>query len=203
MEGTEEAKKLYESGVEAYRAGEYEEALQALHEARQIYHAAGDQKGEADVLNDLGVVYVQMEQWDQAEQYLGEALNIRTAVEDRSGQGITLGNQGMMYDRRGDGDRAVQAYEQAIEIFREIGEQGNEKAVARQLSKMKVRKRRFLDALADYQEELAGEDELSGAQKLARRMFSVLGHLGGGGPAVLEEPEESDAVDVTPDAKEN
>jgi tetratricopeptide (TPR) repeat protein len=189
MEDTEEAKEIYKKGIEAYRAGEYEEALQALHEARQIYHAAQDQKAEADVLNDLGVVYVQMEQWDQADQYLGEALNIRMALLDRSGQGITLGNLGMMYDHRGDGDQAIQAYEQAIEIFRELGERGNEKAVASQLNKIKIRKRRFLDALGTYQEGLAGEEEPSGAQKLARRMFSLLGHLSGGMVGTSETDE--------------
>ncbi|MGD8518784.1 MAG: tetratricopeptide repeat protein [Anaerolineae bacterium] len=204
MTTMEEAKRLYEDGIDAYRAGEYEEALEKLGQARALFAGEGDRKSVSEVLNDSGVVYVQMEAWEQAKNALEEALSIRTELEDRSGQGITLGNLGMMYARQGDEEEAAEAYEQAIEIFRELGERGNEKAVSRQLGKLKIRKGRFLDALGDYQEDLAGEEEPSGTQQVARKLFQFLGRLTGG-PApedMMLEEDAGDIIDGTSDSAE-
>ena len=156
MANLEEAKRLYDKGLDGYRAGEYEEALEALTRARNLYAEAGDRSQESAVLNDMGVVCVQMEDDENAQRFLEEALTIRMALQDRSGQGMTLGNLGMMYARQDNTEKAAEAYQQAIAIFQELGDQGNEKAVARQLSK------------------------LSGAPTLAHRLFRLLGRLTGG-----------------------
>lgn len=204
MTKVEEAKHLYEDGIDAYRAGEYEEALETLGQARDLFAGEGDQKAVGEVLNDIGVIYVQLEEWEEAKNVLDEALSSRIELEDRSGQGITLGNLGMMYARQGDEEKAAEAYEQAIEIFRELGEKGNEKAVARQLNKLKIRKGKFLDALGDYQEDLAAEEEPSGTQQVARKLFQFLGRLTGGQAPedMMLEDEEGDVIDVEPGGSE-
>jgi tetratricopeptide (TPR) repeat protein len=160
----EEAKRLYNKGLDGYRAGEYEEALEALSRARDLYAEAGDRGEESAVLNDMGVVCVQMEDGENAQRFLEEALTIRMAIQDRSGQGMTLGNLGMMYARQDETEKATEAYQQALAIFQELDDSGNEKAVARQLSK------------------------LSGAPTLAHRLFRLLGRLSGGQGE--ESPEE-------------
>jgi len=162
----EEAKRLYNKGLDGYRAGEYEEALDALARARDLYAEAGDRSNESAVLNDMGVVCVQMEDEENAHRFLEEALTIRMALQDRAGQGITLGNLGMMYARQDETEKATEAYQQAIAIFQELDDKGNEKAVARQLSK------------------------LSGTPTLAHRLFRLLGRLTGG------EAEESPAEET-------
>ncbi len=87
MANLEEAKRLYDKGLDGYRAGEYEEALEALTRARDLYAEAGDRSEESAVLNDMGVVCIQMEDWDNAQRFLEEALTIRMVLQDRSGQG--------------------------------------------------------------------------------------------------------------------
>jgi tetratricopeptide (TPR) repeat protein len=163
----EEAKRLYDKGLDGYRAGEYEEALEALTRARDLYAEAGDRSEESAVLNDMGVVCIQMEDWDNAQRFLEEALTIRMVLQDRSGQAMTLGNLGMMYARQDNTEKATEAYQQAIAIFQELGDQGNEKAVARQLSK------------------------LNGAPTLAHRLFRLLGRLTGG----QDEEESAEETD--------
>jgi hypothetical protein len=66
------------------------------------------------------------------------------------------------------------------------------------LKKLKIQEGEFLDALGDYHDELAGEEELSGPQKFAQRMFGFLGRLTGGGGDVEydEEDEELDVIDA-------
>jgi tetratricopeptide (TPR) repeat protein len=192
MANLEEAKQVYERGIDAYRAGDYDAALETLTQARALYVEAGDRNGESEVLNDLGVVCIQLDEWDDAGQFLGEALAIRQELQNRSGQGITLGNLGMLYDRQGEEEKAAEAYEQAIAIFRELGERGNEKAVLKQLSRLKLKKRRVLEALGDYREGLEGEETPTGAQQLARRLFRLMGRLTGTGPARESDEEAGD-----------
>jgi tetratricopeptide (TPR) repeat protein len=102
---------------------------------------------------------------------------------------MTLGNLGMLYQRMGETEQAAQAYEQAIEIFGDLGERGNEKAVARQLSGLKLKKGKLLEALGDY--PVGGEEDegASGAQKMVRRLFRLLGRAPGG-----QEEDEADGL---------
>jgi len=193
MESLEKAQELYDRGLDDYRAGEYDAALEALQEAHQLYAEAGNRKGESETLNDLGVVYTQMEQWDEAQQALEKALAIRQETEERSGQGITLGNMGMMYERRGDEDKAIETYEQALAIFEELGEKGNEKAIARQLSKLKAKQGRFLGAVTDYERGI-DEGQITVKDKVFRRLVGVLDRVLGIGPASLGEDEEEEDV---------
>jgi tetratricopeptide (TPR) repeat protein len=167
----EEAKRLYDKGLDDYRAGEYEQALEAFSRARDLYAAAGDRKSEADVVNDMGVVHIQSEEWDNAQRFLDEALTIRLALQDRLGQGITLGNIGMMYERQDQFDKATDAYQQAMDIFQELGETGNEKAIAAKMNMLRIK---------------------SGAQKLVRRFSHSAGRLLGGS---AEEPPAEEEID--------
>jgi tetratricopeptide (TPR) repeat protein len=186
----DEAKKLYDNGIDAYRAGEYDQALDALTQARDLYNRVGNQAGEAEALNDAGVVCIQMEQWDSAREYLLAALAIRQAQGDHPGEAITQGNLGTMYERAGEYAAAIHAYEQSATLFREIGEKGNEKAVARRLNKLKLKHGRVEEALGDYGAELAAEKELGAPQKMARQLFRLLGRLTGSGAADDEDDDD-------------
>jgi tetratricopeptide (TPR) repeat protein len=188
----DEAKRFYDSGIDAYRAGEYEEALDVLTRARDLYNRAGNQAGEAEALNDAGVVCIQMEEWERAREYLLAALAIRQAQGNHTGEAITQGNLGTMYERAGEYAAAILAYEQSVALFREVGEKGNEKAVARRLSKLKLKHGRVEEALGDYGAELAGEEELGAPQKMARQLFRLLGRLTGSGATPDEDDDDWD-----------
>jgi tetratricopeptide (TPR) repeat protein len=203
MAQKDDAKQRFEQGIDAYRAGEYEEALGMLAQARELFVQAGNRTGEAEALGSMGAVYIQMEEWEKAQQSLDEALAAATDAQDRSNQGKVLGNLGMLYARQGDQEKAAAAFEQAIALFREIGERDNEKAVARQMSKLKLKKGKFLEALGDYQSGLEGGAEASGAQKMARKLFRLFGRVTGG-PTLEggEGEEEEDVIDVAPEPDE-
>jgi tetratricopeptide (TPR) repeat protein len=204
MESIEEAAHLYDEGLDAYRVGEYEEAVRALSRARDLAASAGDRSKEAQILNDLGVVYIRLDAWEEARRCLEEARTIRMVTEERSAQGITLGNLGMLHALQDEEEKAVEAYEEALAIFQELGERGNEKAIARQLNKLQMERGRFLDALSDYQAELEQEESPSGPQKVARQLFRLWGRMVGG-PESEEEDEdeiEGEVIDVPPDEDE-
>jgi tetratricopeptide (TPR) repeat protein len=208
MAENDEGQRRFDDGIDAYRAGEYEEALDALAQAQELFAAEGNPEAQAEALGSQGVVYIELEEWDRAKAALDEALAIIESLpvtpENRSNQGKVLGNLGMMYARQGDEEDAAQAYEAAIAIFQELGERGNEKAVMRQMGKLKLKKGKFLDALGDYQEGLEEGEEASGAQKMARKLFRLLGRTSGGGslPVEDETEDDEDVIDLTPDIRQ-
>jgi tetratricopeptide (TPR) repeat protein len=195
------AHEMQEEGVDAYRAGEYEEALEAFGQARHLSAEAGDRKGEIEALGSMGVVYVELEEWEVAQRRLDEALAICEETGDQINKGKVLGNLGMMHARQGDEQKAAEAYEQAITIFRDLGEHGYEKDIARQMSKLNLKKGRFLDAIGSFREGLPDEGEASGAQKMARKLFRLFGRLSGPVPE-FDEGEEDDAIDLLPEGNE-
>jgi tetratricopeptide (TPR) repeat protein len=180
MTGTDEARHYLEEGHDAFRVGEYEEAIEKLAQARSLFVEAGDRTGEAEALGSLGAVLIQLEEWDRAQEAFDEATVICVETGDRSNQAKILGNLGMLYARTGKVEMAVEVYEESVSIFRDLGERGNEQAVSRQLNKLKVKRGKFLEAMGDYHEELEGTTELTGAQKIARALFRLLGRVGGG-----------------------
>ena len=203
MAQKDEAKQLLEHGIEDYRAGEYEEALKTLARARELFVQAGNRTGEAEALGSMGAVYFQMEEWEEAQHSLDEALAAATDAQDRSNQGKVLGNLGMLYARKGDQEKAAEAFQQSTALFHEIGERDNEKAVARQMSKLKLKKDKPLEAVGDYQSELEGEAESSGAQKMARKLFRLFGRVTGGQALEAGEGEdEEDVIDMPPEPEE-
>jgi len=191
MEQRDQARDAHDTGMDAYRAGEYEQALEAFARARNLFLQAGDRTGEIEALGSMGALSIELEDWDQAGQSLDEALALAQEQGDLSNQGKILGNLGMMYARQGETEKAAEAYEKAIAMFQETGERGYEKDVARQMSKLKLKKGKFLQALEDYQPDLEGDANASGAQKMARKLFRLLGR-GTTGPVDLDAGEDED-----------
>ena len=194
------ASELQEQGTDAYRAGEYEEALEVFEQARSLSASAGDRAAEVEALGNMGVVHIGLENWDEARRFFDRALDICDEAGDELNRAKVLGNLGMMYARQGDEENATGAYEQAIAIFRELGETSFEKDTARQMSKLKLKKGSFLDALGNYRESLAEGESATGTQKMARKLFRLFGRLSG--PVPVEEDEGADVIDVLPEADE-
>ena len=195
------ASEMQEQGKDAYRAGEYEEALEAFEQARKLSAAAGDREAEVEALGSMGVVCVELENWDDAHRFLDQALDICEDTGDQPNRAMVLGNLGMMHARQGDKESAAEAYEQAITIFQDLGETGYEKDVARQLSKLKLKKGSFLDAIGSYRDSLEEGEQATGTQKMARKLFRLFGRLSG--PVPVEYEEEGDVIDALPEPDED
>ena len=194
------ASEWQEQGTDAYRAGEYEEALEAFEQARSLSAEAGDREAEIEALGNMGVVHVGLENWDEAHRFFDRALDICEEAGDQLNRAKILGNLGMMYAHQGDAESAAGAYEQAIAIFRELGETGFEKDVAGQMSKLKLKKGSFLDAIGSYRESLEEGEGASGTQKMARKLFRLFGRLSG--PVPVDEDEGADVIDALPEPDE-
>lgn len=192
MEQEATASDMQEQGIDAYRAGEYEEALEAFEQARNLSAETGYREGEIEALGSMGVVSVELERWDQARQYLDEAVSICDETGDQFNKGKVLGNLGMLYARQDDEERAAEAYEQAIAIFEELGETGYQKDIARQMSKLQLKRKSFFDAVFSYRDTLPDDEEATGTQKMARKLFRLFGRLSGPVPEEFEDEDEGE-----------
>ncbi len=194
-----EAGELQEQGVDAFRAGEYEEALEAFEQARDLFAMAGDPQGESEALGDMGVVCIKLERWDDARRFLTAALDICDETGDQLYKGKALCNLGMMYARQGDGDRAAEAYEESIAIFQDLGEHGYEKDVARQLKRL-TKESQLSNALGGLREGLAYRWEATGVPMMARKLFRLGGRQAG--PADLDDEQDDEVIDPLPEEEQ-
>lgn len=197
MDRETQATEMLKQGIDAYRVGEYEEALEAFQQTRELSAEAGDPQGEIEALGSMGVVYVELERWDDARSFLDKALGICEETEDQLNKGKILGNLGMMHARRDDMESAVQAYEQAIAIFQELGETGYEKDIARQLSKLNLEGSKLFEVLGNLREGLAFRWETTGVPMAARKLFRLSGRQSGQVPEEIEDQEDEIADEIS------
>jgi len=168
-----EANSLKEQGIRMFRFGEYEEATEIFQDAYALYEELGDDRGRAEMLNNLGAVHTQEEQWDKATQAFNDAMAAFESLEDLDGQAQTLGNLGTMYRYRGDTEAAVQHLKQAADLFHETGDRGKEAATLRLLSRIRLGQARWLEALHFYDLGLACAQPPGIKERLLRRLLQV------------------------------
>jgi tetratricopeptide (TPR) repeat protein len=168
-----EASSLKDQGIRMFRFGEYEEAAELFQKAHTFYKEVGDERGQAEMLNNLGAIYTQEERWDEAAEAFNKAMGAFQSLEDEVGQAQTLGNMGTMYRYQGDGDAAVEHLKKAIGLFHEAGERGKEAVTLRLLSRIRLGQARWLEALHFYDLSLACVQPPGIKERLLRRLLQI------------------------------
>ncbi|HEM60727.1 MAG TPA: tetratricopeptide repeat protein [Chloroflexi bacterium] len=172
-EGLAAASTLKEEGIKMFRFGEYEEATQHFQEALALYERSGDQRGQAEMLNNLGAVLTQQERWTQAAEALSKAGQIFESLGDESGQGQTLGNLGAMYHHQGESEKAVETLKQAIDLFRRADSADKEAATLRLVSRIRLGQARWLEALHFYDLSLACVQPPGLKERILRALLKI------------------------------
>ncbi len=172
-EGSPEAVGLKEQGIRLFRYGEYEEAAGLFEKAVKLYEEAGDQKGQAEMLNNVGAVRTQEERWADAEAAFAQARSMFESLGDEGGQAQTLGNLGTMYRYRGDSDTAAERLKEAIELFRRVEDREKEAATLRLVSRIRLGQARWLEALHFYDLSLACAEHQGIKERALRRLLQI------------------------------
>ena len=146
----ENAERLLEEGMKLYNQGSAKslrQAIQKWEEARLLYRAVGNRRGEATTLTGIGRVYDALGEKQKALDYYNQALPIFRAVGDRGGEATTLNNIGGVYDALGEKQKALDYYNQALPIDRAVGDRGGEATTLTGIG-------RVYDALGEKQKAL-------------------------------------------------
>jgi len=169
-----EPQALREEGLRHYQQGALDKAIACFSEAHSLYLEKEDKHSAAEVLNNLGVIYYQKERWSEAIETLEKAHQAFIAMEDKNGQAQALGNLGSLYRASDQLEKAAQHFKDAISLFHQLGDSRAESVTWRVLSTVRLRQRRWLEAILAYDSGLACLKRPSLGQRLLR---SLLGWL--------------------------
>ncbi len=112
---------LFGLGYMAHMRGEFETARDHYLLSLQLYQAAGDHWGAANVLSNLCLTLRRQGEFAGAKRCGLESLAIRRQIGDRRGIASSQNNLGLVYTALGEYAAAEAALRESIEICREIG----------------------------------------------------------------------------------
>ncbi|MDQ7028661.1 MAG: tetratricopeptide repeat protein [Ardenticatenia bacterium] len=176
---TEQQHDHLDAGKRAYDVGDYETAVQAFRQAREVWRQVGDKYAEADALMSEGVAHLRMKNYQDAEAALREALAIFTEIGATDGQATALGNLGSLLYSRGRYEDAADYLDQAAVLFGQIGEVEREVESLQMLSRILLRKRDWINAVLVYDRLLQKipPNELTPPQRLLRLLNKIFFRL--------------------------
>ncbi|MBN2005378.1 MAG: tetratricopeptide repeat protein [Anaerolineae bacterium] len=122
-------------GLVAHRTGEYEEARQALKEAKKLYEMCGNQYGMGRCLQHMGNAVFRLCQYQEAEDLCRQALAIYRKINWRSGIGAAIGNIGLIVMEKGEAAQAQKLFQESLAVLRETN---NQQSIANNLSNLAI-----------------------------------------------------------------
>lgn len=165
--------QIAEQARAAYDRGEYETAVTAFSETREVWRQLGDRRGEAIALMDLGVAHQRMGNLADAQLSYEEAMELFDALEDNEGRAMVMGNLATLMKRRGAADQAMDLLQKAADMFYELGKEEYESDTLRLLAQVQLQKGQWLEAIITYERAMARMESLKGSQKLLRLLIRL------------------------------
>ncbi len=167
------ADKLFETGVEQFRRGAFDEALETYEQVLTIRKELGDQGEIAQTLNNIGDVYINQREYSEAIEVLQQALTIRRKINDRSGVAETLNLIGFVYQRQREFSQALNLHQEALDISEAISDRSNEGESLHNIGAVKASQRQLDQALKFYQEALTIREEVGDRRNLGRTLNNM------------------------------
>ncbi|PRX50932.1 DNA-binding SARP family transcriptional activator [Prauserella shujinwangii] len=139
--------------VRIYRE-DFGAATRTLRRSRRLFHACGDERGEATALAGLATAFRLTGRFDDALGHAVAALDL-LAGRDRPVEAQIRNGVGMIRLAQGRDDEAGAWFTEALRLARETGDRHREAAVLRDRSGLHVRRGDATAALADLHRALA------------------------------------------------
>ncbi|MGD1714300.1 CHAT domain-containing protein [Dapis sp. BLCC M172] len=167
------ANKLFETGVEQFRRGAFDEALETYEQVLTIRKELGDQGGIAQTLNNIGDVYINQREYSEALDVLQKALTIRRQINDRSGVAETLNLIGFVYQRQREFSQALNLHQEALDISQAVSDRSKEGESLHNIGAVKASQRQLDQALEFYQEALIIREEVGDRRDVGRTLNNM------------------------------
>jgi len=165
--------KLQKEGVDAFRAGNYELAEEKFLALIDAATAENNPAKVAEAHNDLGVVRKQLGDIDGALIALNFALNYYQSVDDERGEAQVLGNFGMVEEAAGKIEEAIQSYLDSAAIFEELGASEMAMYSWQALSRLRLKNKDWINAIAAYEEGIAHLPDSSIKKKIVQTLLKT------------------------------
>ena len=165
-----------------FRRGERAAALEKFQEAAAFYAEAADLAGQGEALNNAAVIYRLQRRWEEAADAFARARALFAETDDVRRQGQVLGNLGDLHASQGDGEGAARLYGEGATLLAQADAHAEQAQLLRALSLLRLRQRRFLEAMMLMEESLEAHPRLSPPQKLFRLLLRFALRLLTGAP---------------------
>ena len=139
--------ELKEQGLELFRKGDRDGALTKFDQAAEAYLTDGNHAGAAEMRNNIGVIYRLNRNWPAALEALKEADAGFQEVGDNKRRAQVLGNTGDLSASMRDYESAASYYSESSELFAAEGEGDLQGQTLRAFSLMRMRQRRWIEAI--------------------------------------------------------
>jgi tetratricopeptide (TPR) repeat protein len=104
------------------RLGKYDQAMDHLRRAHELFERSRDDRGIASALDDMGRVNWLRGAFSQALDFHRQALTIRRALNDRRSIALSLANIGRVHHDSGNFKAAIAQFREALDLRRDIGD---------------------------------------------------------------------------------
>ncbi|NEN91162.1 MAG: tetratricopeptide repeat protein [Okeania sp. SIO3H1] len=168
-----EADKLFGTGLEQFRTGKFDEALESYEKVLAIRKELGDQAGIAQTLNNMGDVYVNQREYAQALDVLQQALTIRRKINDRPGISETLNLIGFTYQRQREFSQALNLHQEALDISQAVNDRPNEGESLHNIAAVKASQGQLDQALEFYEQALTIREEVGDRRNRGRTLNNM------------------------------
>lgn len=172
--------QLKEEGLALFNQGAYEDALGRFEAAAAAFEQAGEAAERAEMLNNIGVVHRFQRNWRGAAEALTQAERLFAEAGDKNRQGQTLGNLGDLHASQGEREQAARCYSDAAALFAETKDGEKQSMVLRALSLLRMRQRRFFEAISFMEQSIRVHPRPSLGQRLLRLLIGFMFRVQGG-----------------------
>jgi tetratricopeptide (TPR) repeat protein len=104
------------------RIGKYDDAMNHLRRAQELFERSRDDRGIASCLDDMGRVNWLRGAFSQALDFHRQALMTRRALGDRRSIALSLANIGRVHHDSGNFKAAIAQFREALDLRRDIGD---------------------------------------------------------------------------------
>lgn len=191
----EQARQLFELGMQQIRSRTNEAAVRNLQQALSIYREINDRKGEADTLFWLGVAYFSAVEYDKAINFYNQSLAVAREINDQQleyiaqealAQFTTYNNPQQQEAHRlmekafeqvntGQLEAAEQSLKKALSIYRELQDSEQEARILGNLGAVCNRLGKFSEAIQYLQQLLEFFSQQPYQQMAAADVLGTLG----------------------------
>ena len=164
-------------GQRLFAQKQYKEAAERFALAQRAFAETGHELKATEMLNNVGVVYRRAGKHKEAANALEEARQTFARLGDQRRQAQALGNLGGLYRASGQIEKAARHFKDALPLFHQLGDSQAESVTWRALSTVRLRQRRWLEAVLAYDSSLTCLKRLSLGQRLFHLLLGWLLHL--------------------------
>ena len=149
------------------QTGRHEAMLPLAEDAAAIYQSQGDQRGEAQALDQMGLAHWRATRYREALAHFDEARHLYRAAADRRGVADTLSHSAVTCWQLGRHPDAMVQLREALSLYRAVGDRRGEAKTLNNLGRMQLLSGYHRDALEAYQSSLDIFAEIGGPQNEA------------------------------------